>query len=75
MSRIIIGIHGLKNKPPEAVLKKWWKASIREGLAAVGHPEQNFQFDLVYWAKYLHSRPLNPEEEDRKSPQIGRAHV
>ncbi|NOY60312.1 MAG: hypothetical protein GXO75_15490 [Calditrichaeota bacterium] len=68
MSRIIIGIHGLKNKPPEAVLKKWWKASIREGLAAIGHPEQNFQFELVYWAKYLHSKPLNLEEKDRKSP-------
>ncbi len=68
MSRIIIGIHGMKNKPPEAVLKKWWKASIQEGLAALGHPEQKFKFELVYWAKYLHPRPLNPKEMDRKSP-------
>ena len=30
MSKVIIGVHGLGNKPRERVLEIWWKASIRE---------------------------------------------
>ena len=36
MKKIIIGVHGLGNKPPADVLEKWWAASIQEGLAAIG---------------------------------------
>jgi len=32
---IIIGVHGLANKPPEKTLEKWWRAAILEGIAAV----------------------------------------
>lgn len=28
MSKIIIGIHGLGNKPPKAILTDWWARSI-----------------------------------------------
>jgi hypothetical protein len=29
---IIIGVHGLLNKPPKETLEKWWSESINEGL-------------------------------------------
>lgn len=66
MSKIIIGIHGLGNKPPKKTLKKWWKKSIREGLKAMGHPRFFFRFELVYWADLLHPVPLNPKILDKK---------
>ena len=69
MSKIIIGIHGLRNKPPRRVLKRWWKRSIREGLKAVGRPRWFFRFRLVYWADILHARPLNPREKNREHPR------
>jgi hypothetical protein len=68
MSKIIIGIHGLGNKPPKKLLKKWWKKSIREGLKAIGHPRFFFNFELVYWADFLHPMPLNPKITDKKDP-------
>ena len=30
---VIIGIHGLGNKPSPPLLAKWWKEAIREGLS------------------------------------------
>ena len=68
MSKIIIGIHGLRNKPPERVLRRWWKKSIREGLHATGHPHWFFRFDLVYWADLLHPVPFNPRISDKNHP-------
>ena len=64
MSKIIIGIHGLRNKPPKRTLKRWWKESIREGLHTINHPHWFFQFDLVYWADLLHPVPFNPKIKD-----------
>jgi len=66
MSKIIIGIHGLGNKPPKRLLKKWWKKSIQEGLKIIGHPRLVFKFELVYWANFLHHAPLNPKINDKK---------
>lgn len=68
MSKIIIGIHGLGNKPPRKALKKWWKKSIQEGLRAIGHPRLFLKFELVYWANFLHPIPLNPKINDNKDP-------
>lgn len=67
MSKIIIGIHGLGNKPPKHVLIKWWKLAIYEGLKAIGHPGVFCRFDLVYWADVFHPVPLDPKEKDKKS--------
>jgi hypothetical protein len=64
MDKIIIGIHGLGNKPPKDLLQKWWHQSIAEGLKNIGRPGQKFNFDLVYWADSLHPVPLNPDETD-----------
>ncbi len=67
MDKIIIGIHGLGNKPPRGLLEKWWQQSIAEGLKKIGHPRKDFNFELIYWADSLHPVPLNPDETDKSS--------
>jgi hypothetical protein len=68
LSKIIIGIHGLGNKPPNKLLEKWWKRSIREGLSAYGYKNYFFKFKLVYWADILHADPLKIGIKDDKNP-------
>ncbi|MBU2515304.1 GPI inositol-deacylase [bacterium] len=68
MSKIIIGIHGLGNKPDPERLKKWWLASIREGLGNLGKSELDLTFELAYWAHLLHPIPLNPAVDDKDDP-------
>jgi len=60
MSRFILGIHGLRNKPPQALLNEWWQLALREGLERIGHPRINIPFELVYWADLLYPEPLDP---------------
>jgi hypothetical protein len=69
LSKIIIGIHGLGNKPPKELLSKWWKVAILEGLRKNNHSGKDFDFELVYWADVLHKNPLDPNETDRENPQ------
>lgn len=56
---IVIGIHGLKNKPSKAVLEPWWKDALREGLRR-NHGEQHAELDfgLAYWADVRNSAPI-----------------
>lgn len=61
MSKIIIGIHGLANKPPADVLKSWWELSIKEGLHKNMDKNPNFDFDMVYWADVLYKNALHNE--------------
>jgi hypothetical protein len=68
MAKIIIGIHGMRNKPDAALLKKWWIRSIKEGLRLYGYPQLKFKFELVYWAHIMHPDPLDPNIEDPKDP-------
>ena len=68
MSRIIIGIHGLGNKPPQKTLRTWWEASIREGLKAFVKPKPLCNFELAYWAHYLYPTPLEPGIKDKTHP-------
>jgi hypothetical protein len=68
MSKIIIGIHGLGNKPPKTILKEWWQRSIFEGLKNYNSPDKRFEFELVYWADILHPIPLNPDETGKNKP-------
>lgn len=67
MSRIIIAIHGMGNKPDQKQLKKWWKEAIREGLEGKGH-FFFLRFKLVYWASILNKKPLDFNCSDSKSP-------
>jgi len=68
MSKVIIAIHGLGNKPPKSLLKKWWKKSMREGLKVIGHPRFFIPFEFVYWAHLVHPQPLDPKVKDKKHP-------
>lgn len=68
MKKIIIGVHGLGNKPPRDILKKWWMKSIDDGLNAIGVPAMLYDFELVYWADYMYEKPLDPKVKDKKNP-------
>ncbi len=67
MDKIIIGIHGLGNKPPKYLLEEWWRLSINEGLKKIKSHFAEYDFELVYWADSLHPDPLNPYEDDEDS--------
>lgn len=54
MGKIIIGIHGLANKPPQKELEEYWYNSIAEGLDNIGANIERREFKLVYWADYLY---------------------
>ena len=68
MNRVIIGIHGLANKPEQTILTDYWKKSIAEGLKNVGAPNVEFDFQMVYWANYLYQRPVHQNEDYRFDP-------
>ena len=55
MKKIIIGIHGLSNKPKADLLSKGWELAIKEGLSKnykIDNP--NINFESVYWADVLY---------------------
>ncbi len=66
--KVIIGIHGMGNKPPEKVLRQWWLASMHEGLQANGYRKYSFRFELVYWAHHMHPFAFDPGLTDEKDP-------
>lgn len=68
MSKIIIGIHGLGNKPPKDLLEKWWLESICEGLRRIDKFQFKPQFEMVYWADILNDKPLNSLITDPENP-------
>ena len=48
---VIIGIHGLANKPPPADKPGYWKKALLEGLKRnCGKTTDDLSFDFVYWA-------------------------
>jgi hypothetical protein len=55
--KIIIGIHGLHNKPPRKLLTKWWRKSIREGLLRDYSVFKPFSFQMVYWSDVNYEKP------------------
>ena len=67
--KLIIGLHGLSNKPPEELLREWWWKSITDGLyfrsGWSGFPLQGDRekllapddFMLVYWADIMYQHP------------------
>lgn len=68
MSKIIIGIHGLGNKPEKDILEKWWLQSICEGLRKVKRFNFEPRFKLVYWADILNKKPLSQLIDDPENP-------
>lgn len=63
---VIIGIHGLANKPKRTKLEKWWQDAILEGLqrnegrSAAG----SIDFELVYWRPWNYPNPIPDGEND-----------
>ncbi|MBN1560663.1 DUF393 domain-containing protein [candidate division KSB1 bacterium] len=68
MDRVIIGIHGLRNKPPARVLKDWWVVSIRDSFENIGQPQLPFRFELLYWVDLLYQQPSNLFLTDADAP-------
>jgi hypothetical protein len=66
--KVVIGIHGMGNKPPRGVLKQWWLDSLYEGLTDSGIPCHAFRFELVYWAHHLHPEPHDLNANDKDDP-------
>ncbi len=66
--KVIIGIHGLANKPAADVLEKWWRQSIEEGLRRLGMQTAAFRFELVFWADILHPERFDHTLTDPKAP-------
>ncbi len=68
MAKVIIGIHGLGNKPRKEVLEDWWEKSIIEGLEKLDKPYLLPHFEMVYWADIIHDKPLDENIEDKNDP-------
>ncbi|MGC8804063.1 MAG: hypothetical protein ACP5PS_09900 [Bacteroidales bacterium] len=60
--KVVIGIHGLDNKPEKTILVQWWQKAMEEGLKRIGSEEMMPAFELVYWADITYSRPLDMED-------------
>ncbi len=59
MAKVIIGIHGLSNKPARAIQAQWWIDSIKEGCRKNCNLDLDFSFVDVYWADLLYKNPLH----------------
>lgn len=68
MEKVILGVHGLGNKPPKELIEGWWATAIHEGFGRIGYKGRVPKFEMVYWADVLYDRPLDPNETDVESP-------
>jgi len=68
MAKVIIGIHGLGNKPPKEVLEDWWRSAMTEGLEKLVMPYEFPHFELVYWSDILYDKPLDATIQDEDDP-------
>jgi hypothetical protein len=64
MANVIIGVHGLGNKPDRYLLEHWWKISMEEGLRTASLKRLLPCFELAYWADIVYDRPQNFFEKD-----------
>ncbi len=71
MSNILIGIHGLSNKPPRKELADGWEDAIREGLRKnEGIESAPINFSSVYWADVMYPEP-DPNPDRYKEAREG----
>jgi hypothetical protein len=68
MANVIIGIHGLGNKPEKDLLENWWKISMEEGLRTAGYTRKLPDFEMAYWADIVYDKPNNLLEKDENNP-------
>ncbi len=52
----------------QALLNRWWRKAIHEGLLRIETPRLSLPFELVYWADIMHERPLKPWLFDEEHP-------
>src|SRR3954451_10673743 len=65
---VIIGIHGLGKKPPEANYARNWEAAIRDGFVRnLGLSPAALPFRLIYWGLWRYQDNL-PEERTYPAP-------
>ncbi|HYA47103.1 MAG TPA: hypothetical protein VEF92_06075 [Burkholderiales bacterium] len=63
-AKLIIGIHGLNNKPEPDILRNWWMAAISEGISRNCQGQKiEVDFELAYWADVMYSAPKTLAEE------------
>ena len=67
MTDVILGIHGLNNKPPPSLLLRWWRWSLQDGLLRDGYPINPLPLELIYWSDVLHPQPLDIRVRDPKA--------
>lgn len=75
MSKVIIGIHGLANKPARASHRDGWVKSIQEGLSKNGgslappiYVLETDGFSDVYWADLMYPAPGDAESYVEAKP-------
>lgn len=68
MSKVIIAIHGLGNKPPKEQLEMYGRMAVEEGIHNSGYNFKLPEFELVYWADLLYDKPQTLDEKDKDSP-------
>lgn len=68
MAKVIIGVHGLGNKPPKKLLEQWWKDAIEEGFKKIDKTFTDYRFELVYWSDIIHDEPLDIKCHDKDNP-------
>ena len=57
-SKLIIGIHGLANKPPKDTLAEWWEKAMVEGLNKNSRlPVTSLDFLSIHWADVMYDSP------------------
>jgi pimeloyl-ACP methyl ester carboxylesterase len=61
---VVIGIHGLSNKPSATQLEQWWKQALDEGLRRNLDTSLSYKFELAYWADVRNSNPVAPADQD-----------
>jgi hypothetical protein len=60
---VIIGIHGLANKPPPDEKNEWWKRAIIEGLRRnCSKTTAELPFDFVYWADLRYNSAVSSDQ-------------
>lgn len=63
MVDVIVGIHGLANKPPKSKLAAWWKTALDEGLEKnLKIQGARYKFEMVYWADLLYKHRIHFDE-------------
>jgi hypothetical protein len=71
MGNIIIGIHGLSNKPSPDVLFEGWEKAMLEGLRKNrGIERGSLNFDSVYWADVMYDK-YDPNPDLYKETEEG----